>query len=139
MITSKLIGWKETATLLKELPSRTQKAVLAKAMDEAGKAFEDRARQTTAFVDRSNFLRKSIKLKKKRATPTSVGPDVIASAPHAHLIENGWQQRTKTGTRHIPGKHFMRNTMTQIHDELLKLINSKLKEFIEKKLKRLRG
>lgn len=138
-ITVKLEGWKETAAAMKELPERIQRNVIRQAMGRAAKLVAEKAKATTAFTDRSGSLRNSIAVRRVRMESTRVGADVVAKSPHAHLIEFGWQQRTASGSRHIAGKHFLANALSENEKEIVSHLNSELKRFLQKKLTKLRG
>lgn len=141
-ITVKLEGWKETARAMKDLPQNVQRNVTRSAMGRGAKMVAEYARATSAFRDRSGRLRKSIVVYRTRPEPTRVGADVRCDpkvAPHAHLIEFGWQQRTSKGSRHIQGTHFLANALRDNEKEILSHIDSELKKFVQKKLTKLKG
>lgn len=141
-IEAKLTGWKETSELLKQLPNRVQRNVIKQAMDKAAKKVVDIAKASTAFQDRTGRLRKSIKVKRKKAESTRLGADVVCEpgdAPHAHLIEHGWMQRTANGHRHIPGRKFLTNALHDAEPEVLQTFETELKKFIERRLSKMRG
>lgn len=73
-----------------------------------------RAKASTAFVDKTGHLRKTIRV----AKPTKADLDaeggqeiriVRASAPHAHLVEDGHAMVTKDGqvVGHVPAHPFL--------------------------------
>lgn len=139
MITAKLDGWKETAKALGELPNKVQRNVIKQAMDRGARMVEQLAKASTAFNDKTGSLRKSIAIRRRKAESTRLGADVVATAPHAHLIESGWQQRTANGSRHIPGRFFLTNALRDNEEDILNHIEAELRKYIQKRLTKLRG
>jgi|688.fasta_scaffold489349_2 HK97 gp10 family phage protein len=132
----KLKGWKDTATMLKELPDKVQRNVIKQAMTKGAQMLAERARASTHFKDRSGNLRKSIQVRRRKAEATRLGDDVVAKSRYAHLVENGWQRKTQNGTQHYPGTQFMQKALMESEQEILNYIESELRRFIERRLKK---
>lgn len=132
----KLKGWKDTATMLKELPDKVQRNVIKQAMTKGAQMLAERARASTHFKDRSGNLRKSIQVRRRKAEAARLGDDVVAKSRYAHLVENGWQRKTQNGTQHYPGTQFMQKALMESEQEILNHIESELRRFIERRLKK---
>lgn len=132
----KMTGWKEFAATLKDFPQKVQRNVLRTSLDRAGRKIADQARQTSEFRDRTGELRKSIKLKRVKPTPTVVGADVVAASPHAHLIEKGWMQRTSGGSRQIEARPFLAPALNDHKQETLDYIAEQIRKLIDKARKK---
>lgn len=62
---------------------------------------------------------------------------VIANTPYAHLVEKGFQVKTKSGTKHVPGRYFLTKALLENRDQVLGAMKDVLgKEIIayEKKM-----
>jgi len=138
VITTKLDGWKETAKALQELPARAQKAVITKSLRDGGRIVAEAAKQSVAFGDRTGMLRKAIGVVPQRAKPGVISVLVKAWMYYAKFIEKGWSQKTANGTRHIPGKWFLRGAFEASRDKVLTEFEKSLREFIRKKLTKLK-
>ena len=78
---------------------------------ETAERVKDRARQTSAFVDRSGALRRSIRvLEHPRVLGYIVRAGGTKKSAHAHLVEFGHAQVTKDGriVGHVPPHPFLR-------------------------------
>jgi len=131
----KMRGWEDLAKMLQELPEKTQKNAMRSAIGKSARMLVKELKATNRFRDRTGALRKSIKTKRVKPTRTIVGDNVVATAPHAHLVEYGYQRKTPTGSTHIVGKRFMYFTFEANREKILKDTEEALKVYIEKKVK----
>jgi HK97 gp10 family phage protein len=135
--TVKMEGWEELKATMKDLGQKGVRAVVKQSLESSAKIVVEAAKGTNAFKDMTGNLRSSIKLKRRKAERNMVGPDVAAESPHAHLQEFGWQQRTAAGSKQIPGTYFLTNALLENQEEVLTKLNSEMKRFIDRRLKRL--
>lgn len=136
-IESKLQGWEELQKLLKEMPDNIEKRVVKKGIVDAAEMLAVELKATKLFKDRTGNLRKSIQPVKKGTKKGVIRGQVIAKAPHAHLVERGYMRKTKTGTFQIPGTYFMTKTFEENRQKLIDGLKTKLEEGIKKYQKRM--
>lgn len=132
-----LTGWEEAIKMMKELPDNMQRNALRAAIYKASKKLLMLVQQTNRFKDKSGRLRKSIKISRKKPTRRMVGDDIIAAVPYAHLVEKGFMMKTRTGTKHVPGKRFLQGTLEENREQVLADIEAALKVYVQKKLKKM--
>lgn len=133
-LTSKTIvqGVPEIAAALKELPVTIHKQALRKPIYRGAQLVRDRAK--TLVPVKTGNLRKNIKVKGRRGTPTM---QLVAAfvqygkggASYAHLVEKGFMH---ISGRHIPARPFMRPALEMSANEIISIVAKELKAALPK-------
>jgi hypothetical protein len=131
-VTVKLSGWAETKKLLDTASQEIQRNIIKKSLRKTAALVRDIAKATTAFRDRTGNLREGIQVRSVKNKSAVIEIDVVCTSPHAHLIENGWMQKTANGTRQIPASPFLAPALYQNEDVILKDIESNIQDYLAK-------
>lgn len=113
--------------ILREVARFTDEGIEAVAKESAA-----RAKTSSAFIDKSGKLRRSIRAKKgnKRRRKNETAWLVQATAPHAHLVEYGHAMVTPGGNLagHVPAHPFLQLAVDSVMPEAERIAAEHLKK-----------
>lgn len=113
---------------LKEYPDKAEEK-----LEDIAKKFRKSVVQKTPKGPTGN-LKKSYRLSKVQQMGRVLFIEFRSTAPHFHLVERGHNQKTKSGTKWIPGVRMVERTV----EEYEEIIPREVEEWLEDLFKELR-
>lgn len=138
----KLEGLPELRAALRELPARLQKNALRNAIQAAAKLMAEEVKSVApiaAFKTPNaeyprGALRRSVKARRRRGTPTQVH-STVDMLWYGRLIEKGWlltgHKPNKVKIRHIPGRPFVLPAFERARKRAIDLVADALRAEIK--------
>lgn len=123
---------------LEEFSEKLQEAI-KRYPDKAEEKLEDIAKRFKKSVQektpvKTGKLKKSYKLSKVQQIGHTMYIEFRSTAPHFHLVERGHNQKTKSGTKWIPGVRMLERTV----EEYEEIIPKEVEKWLEDIFKELR-
>lgn len=138
----KLEGLPELRAALRELPARLQKNALRNAIQAAAKLMAEEVKSVAPIAAfktpnaeyPAGSLRRSVKARRRRGTPTQVH-STVDMLWYGRLIEKGWMltghKPGKAKIRHIPGRPFVLPAFERARKRAIDLVAEALRAEIK--------